>query len=109
MKDKKITELDLKKNLFAPEDTESTIPTINIDEHHIFITDYDDTNKTKGDKLIYSWKLREMYPCELFEVVRDKGMKTYKVVVDHFQKKYLVLHKLPQEMFYMAYYLNEVL
>ena len=52
-----------------------------------------------------------MYPCELFQVVnKEKSMNSYKVQVTYFNRQcYLKLHKLPQDIYYMAYYLNAVL
>ena len=59
--------------------------------------------------MIKTWKLRETYPCEFFHV-NERGASYFKVVVTHFAKQsYLILHKLPEAIKYMAYYFNEVL
>ena len=43
-------------------------------------------------------------------MVNNEGASYYKVVVTNFTKQsYLKLHKLPEDIKYMAYYFNEVL
>ena len=77
-------------------------------ETHRFILDYTEKNST-SDELVYAWKLRDTYPCELYEV-SERGKLTYKVWVTHNgSRHYLKLHKLPVDMFYMAYYLDGAL
>ena len=34
-------------------------------DSHLFITDYEELNRN-GDVMVYSWKLREQYPCEFW-------------------------------------------
>ena len=98
-----ITELDLQYEQTEPE--YQVNPFL---DAHLFITDYKPSDRS-GDRLIKSWKLRDTYPCEFFSV-NDRGTKYFKVVVTHFANSaYLKLHKLPEDIKYMAYYFNEVL
>ena len=98
-----ITELDLQYEQSEPE--YQVNPFL---DAHLFIIDYKPTDRS-GDSLIKSWKLRDTYPCEFFSV-NDRGTKYFKVVVTHFANSaYLKLHKLPEDIKYMAYYFNEVL
>lgn len=56
-------------------------------EDHLFILDYKKTQRlTEGEKLIKSWRLRDTYPCELFECVDKTGTLYYKAVVTHLGK-----------------------
>ena len=96
-----ITELDLKSDEVEPAN-----PFL---DTNLFILDYKPKNNS-GDHLIKSWKLRDTYPCEFFQVNSTQDTSYFKVVVTHRAKtSYLKLHKLPEDIKYMAYYFNEVL
>ena len=65
MTDGSITELDLRKDII--EEPNPFLDRVDL-ETHLFITDYDERAKPRGDSLVYSWKLRDTYPCSLYEV-----------------------------------------
>ena len=71
-----ITELDLQY-----ENREPVNPFL---DAHLFILDFKPTERG-GDSLIKSWKLRDTYPCEFFQV-NQRGESYFKVVVTHFAK-----------------------
>ena len=54
-----ITELDLQYD--------STKPVNPFLDGHLFILDYKPTSRA-GDSCIKTWKLRDTYPCEFFQV-----------------------------------------
>ena len=106
MEGESITELDLAGG------DEPRNPFLNTNETHLFITYYEQ-KKQLGEHLIHEWRLRDQYPTQLFEVNEQDGQSTrnyFKVVVRHQNlRHYLKVTKLPFDMFYMAYYFNELL
>ena len=58
-----ITELDLKHDGTIIDEVNPFLDT------NLFILDYKPTDRS-GDNLIKSWRLRDEYPCELFQVNR---------------------------------------
>ena len=101
MQDGFITELDLSagSNPFIED----------VDYEHLFITDFV-PSKGEGEQFIIQWQIKDSkntYPVSLSYCV-DQNNSYYKFSINHMgQMNYLKLHKLPEDIFYMAYYFNE--
>ena len=112
-----VTQLDLVSPVEGYDfEEESVNPFVDVGtppDEHLFITesDYSGNKNHIGDTLIKGFTIKDemnVYPAQFFEVNESNGAHYYKVCVSHNTKTdYLKLHKLPQEMFHMAYYLSE--